>query len=185
MAQSRQQRRLMELEPHERWRRIGWSVSRILLVWAVIAVGYYYLPLEDIGGRHPVWLVGVALTMFFAVFAYTTYRVFIADLPQLRAIEAVGFTVPFFLTMFAVLYLVLGREGQSFSQHLDRITALYFTVTVFATVGFGDITPTSQTTELLVSLQMLLDLVVLGVVVKVIFGAARRGLESSGEEPGE
>ena len=147
MAPSRQ-RRLMDLEPHERWRRIAWSVSRIVLVWALIAAVYYYLPLEDIGGRHPVWLVGVALAMFFSVFAFTTYRVFIADLPQLRAIEAVGFTV-----------------------------------TVFATVGFGDITPTTQTTQLLVSLQMLLDLVVLGVVVKVIFGAARRGLESSGEEP--
>lgn len=182
MAPSRQ-RRLMDLEPHERWRRIAWSVSRIVLVWALIAAVYYYLPLEDIGGRHPIWLVGLALAMFFSVFAYTTYRVFIADLPQLRAIEAVGFTVPFFLTMFSVLYLVLGRQEQSFSAHLDRITALYFTVTVFATVGFGDITPTTQTTQLLVSLQMLLDLVVLGVVVKVIFGAARRGLESSGEEP--
>ena len=54
---------------------------------------------------------------------------------------------------------------------------------MFATVGFGDITPANRPAQLLVSLQMLLDLVVLGVVVKVIFGAARRGLESSGEEP--
>ena len=32
-----------------------------------------------------------------------------------------------------------GRSRGSFTQPLDHTTALYFTVTVFATVGFGDI----------------------------------------------
>ena len=182
MAANRQ-RRLMDLEVHERWHRIGVAVVRILVVWLLLALGYYNVPLEDISGSHPVWLISTMLTLFAAVFAYTTYRVFTAELPQLRAVEAVGFTVPFFLSLFSVLYLVLDQQRSSFSVPLDRITSLYFTVTVFATVGFGDITPTSPSTELLVSLQMILDLVVLGVVVKVIFGVARRGLESSGEEP--
>ena len=178
-------RRLIDLPPRERLRRIGLAMARVVAVWVVLAVGYYLLPLEDISGSHPVYLVAFVLVLFGAVFAWTTYRVFTADLPQLRAAEAVGFTVPFFLSLFAVLYLVLDKQAAGFSVPLDRITSLYFTVTVFATVGFGDITPTTHASELLVSLQMVLDLVVLGVVVKVIFGAARRGLESSGQEPAE
>lgn len=176
-------RRLIDLDPRERRRRIVLAIVRILAVWLVLAVGYYYLPLEEFSGNHPIYLVGIFLVLFGAVFGWATYRVLTSDLPQLRAAEAVGFTVPFFLSLFAVLYLVMAKQHGAFSAPLDRISALYFTVTVFATVGFGDITPTSQQTQLLVSLQMLLDLVVLGVVVKVILGAARRGLESSDKEP--
>jgi voltage-gated potassium channel len=53
--------------------------------------------------------------------------------------------------------------------------ALYFTVTVFPTVGFGDITPTSDATRLLVTGRMLLNLVVLGATARLLFDAAKRG----------
>jgi hypothetical protein len=177
-------RSLADLPRPERIRRIVRAAIRILLVWALLSACYWFLPLEEISGRHPVWLVGAIVVLFTAVFAWATIRVLNADLPQLRAAEAVGFTVPFFLTLFAILYLVLGaQEAANFSQPLDRVTALYFTVTVFATVGFGDITPTSPGTQLVVSLQMLLDLVVLGVMVKVLIGAAQRGIAAGDREP--
>lgn len=175
-------RRLIDIPPRERWRRIGLAALRVLLVWVALGLVYYYVPLEDIRGEHPVLLVGTIVGLFGAVFGWSTYRVFTADVPQLRAAEAVGFTLPLFLTLFAILYLVQDKQG-AFSVQLDRISAIYFTVTVFATVGFGDITPTTAAARLLVSLQMMLDLIILGVVVKVIFGAARRGLESAGKEP--
>ena len=51
----------------------------------------------------------------------------------------------------------------NFSQEdLSRTDALYFTVTVFSTVGFGDISPTSESARLVVSGQMILDLFILG-----------------------
>jgi len=49
---------------------------------------------------------------------------------------------------------------------------------VFATVGFGDITPITHQTRLVVSVQMLLNLVVIGVVVKLMIGAAQRGVSA-------
>ena len=58
---------------------------------------------------------------------------------------------------------------------LTRTDSLYFTVTVFATVGFGDIIATSQTARLLVTVQMILDLVVLGLGIRVFLGAVQRG----------
>ena len=66
---------------------------------------------------------------------------------------------------------------------LTRTDSLYFTVTIFATVGFGDITATSQVARVVVIAQMLLDLLVLGLVVKVFVGAVEigRGPRSTGQ----
>jgi hypothetical protein len=60
-------------------------------------------------------------------------------------------------------------------QSLTRTDALYFTVTVFTTVGFGDIVATTQVARLVVTVQMILDLVVLGLGVRVFLGAVQRG----------
>ena len=54
-----------------------------------------------------------------------------------------------------------------------RTDALYFTVTVFSTVGFGDIVAVSQPARLVVTVQMLLDLLALGLVVRAFVGAVQ------------
>ena len=56
---------------------------------------------------------------------------------------------------------------------------------MFATVGFGDIVAQTQAAMLLVSVQMLLDLVVLGVVVRLLLMAGQRGVQRKrqGREP--
>ena len=46
-------------------------------------------------------------------------------------------------------------------------------MTTFATVGFGDITATSQFARVLVTVQMILDLIVLGAVIRVFIGAVQ------------
>jgi voltage-gated potassium channel len=53
--------------------------------------------------------------------------------------------------------------------------ALYFTLTVFSTLGFGDITATSQSATVIVMVQMVLDLVILGLGVQVYRGAVSMG----------
>ncbi len=61
--------------------------------------------------------------------------------------------------------------------------ALYFTVTVFASVGFGDIVAQTDSLRLLVTLQMVLNLVVFGVVIRLLASAARRGVARRGTQP--
>jgi hypothetical protein len=61
------------------------------------------------------------------------------------------------------------------ADNLTRTDALYFTVTVFATVGFGDISAASQAARLLVTAQMILDLIVLGLGIRVFIGAVEEG----------
>ena len=66
-------------------------------------------------------------------------------------------------------------SASNFGQKLTHTDALYFTVTVFTTVGFGDITAKSEGARLLVTAQMIADLIVLGVGAKIILGAVTRG----------
>jgi hypothetical protein len=49
---------------------------------------------------------------------------------------------------------------EGFAGPLTRTDALYFTVTVFPTVGFGDITARSETARIVVTGQMIADLVI-------------------------
>ena len=44
---------------------------------------------------------------------------------------------------------------------------------MFSTVGFGDITATSETARLLVTAQMILDLLALGLGIRVFIGAVQ------------
>lgn len=63
----------------------------------------------------------------------------------------------------------------TFSQPLTRTDALYFTVTVFATVGFGDITAVTEPARVLVIGQMIADIVILGLGARIIIDAVKRG----------
>jgi voltage-gated potassium channel len=55
------------------------------------------------------------------------------------------------------------------------LDAMYFSATVFTTVGFGDITAKSETARVLVTCQMMLDLVVIGLVVRLVLNAIKVG----------
>ena len=95
--------------------------------------------------------------------------------PGLRAVEALATSIPLFLLLFAATYDVMGAiAASSFNQPMTRTNALYFTVTVFATVGFGDITAKTETARLLVTGQMIIDLIILGIGARVILGAVQR-----------
>lgn len=60
----------------------------------------------------------------------------------------------------------------NFSERLTHVDALYFTLTTFSTVGFGDIHPMSQGARLAVSIQIVLDTLLVVVAVGVAIGRA-------------
>ena len=67
---------------------------------------------------------------------------------------------------------------------MTRTDALYFTVTVFATVGFGDIAANTEAARLVVTGQMIADLIIIGLGVRVIVGAVRRSRQRRPEDAG-
>ena len=83
-----------------------------------------------------------------------------------------------FLIVFAALYLCLSQSSPAnFSEPLNHTGAVYLTITVFSTVGFGDITPETDLARIVVSVQMILDLIVIGAVVRLLANAAKTGMD--------
>ncbi len=105
-----------------------------------------------------------------------------AQYPGIRAVQSLAVITPLFLLLFAATYFILGVDDPAtFTEHLSRSDAIYLTVTIFATVGFGDITAQTEAARLVVTTQMLLDLVVLGFGIQVIFGAVKRSKAMTSE----
>ncbi|MEU2589173.1 potassium channel family protein, partial [Streptomyces avermitilis] len=63
----------------------------------------------------------------------------------------------------------------TFSESLSRTDALYFAMTVFSTVGFGDITPRSEPARLLTTGQMTVNLLLIGVAARFLVNAVQEG----------
>jgi hypothetical protein len=96
--------------------------------------------------------------------------------PALQGVQALAIIIPLFLLIFAYTYYIVEHNiPNSFTTPLTRTDSLYFVVTVFATVGFGDITAVTQVARVLVIIQMVGDLLVLGVVLRVVVSAVQRG----------
>jgi hypothetical protein len=148
----------------------------------VLVAAYYLLPLDHITSV-PLARAG-GLLILFAGTVYQVRAITRARYPAVRAVQALATTVPLFLLLFASAYFAMARVSPAnFSAHpLTRTDALYFTVTTFSTVGFGDITAVSQSARLVVTVQMLLDLLALGLGIRVFVGAvqiARRQAQSA------
>jgi len=157
-------------------RVITWAVLRMVASVVVVTALYYLLPFDRSSTAVVVTLLVVWLAVFLGLVAFQVRAIIVSPFPGLRAIEALATSVPLFLALFAGTYFVMARlSPDSFTAPLTRTDALYFTVTVFSTVGFGDITAKTETARLVVTGQMIADLVILGLAIKVIVGAVRRG----------
>jgi hypothetical protein len=137
---------------------------------------YYLLPLNRSSPWAAVTGLVVGLVLFIGLVAYQVRSIVRSRFPGLRAIEALATSIPLFLLLFASVYVVLSTiSAGNFSQPLTHTDALYFTVTVFSTVGFGDITATTEAARLVVTSQMVCDLLIIGLGLRVIVGAVTRG----------
>jgi hypothetical protein len=145
------------------------------------------MPIQDLQGVHLAVSLSVGVAVLVAVIVLQVRAITRSRYPGLRAVEALALTAPLFLVMYATAYLVLAQDdAANFSTHqLTRTDSLYFTLTVFSTVGFGDITATSQSARVLVMVQMVLDLAILGLGVQVYRGAVSMGRRRSAAQAGD
>lgn len=173
--------RLADLDPvRRRWAMVR-SGLIILVAVGMLLGAYYALPFDHLSGERSVVRLSVVVALVAAVFVWQIRRISVAEVPELKAVEALGIVICVFLVGFSIVYLSMSHNRvTTFSQSLDHTEALYFTVSVFSTVGFGDITPRTDIARLVVSSQMLLDLAIIGIVVRMIFTAARSRFAPTG-----
>ena len=175
--------RLSDLDVRQRRLAVLRAVLTIAAAWTLILGAFYVLPFDHLSATHNVLRLSAVTALVAAVLVWQIRRISAAELPELRAVEALGIIVAVFLVGFSIIYLSMSHNAaRTFSgQPLDHTRALYFTITVFSTVGFGDITPRTDTARLIVAAQMLIDLAIIGAVVRLIFNAARSRVATSGD----
>ena len=152
------------------------ALLRASLTSTVLVVLYYKLPLTGALDASTIALLLAGLVLFAAVISWQVRAILRSRYPALRAIEALAAAIPLFLLVFAAAYVKLAdAQAHAFTEPLNRTDALYFTITAFSTVGFGDIAPVATAARVTVMVQMLGDLVVVGLVLRVMLGAVKEG----------
>lgn len=171
---------LADLTGKERRRALAKGLGIAILTTIVLIAAYFLLPLDDFDTL-PRWVVPVfAPVLLVGVTVWQIQAIPRARMPGIRAIQALAIIAPLYILLFAAGYFVMSQADPSnFSvDGLTRVDTLYFTVTIFSTVGFGDITAASQLTRIVVTVQMILNLVILGAGVRLLTGAVKKGREA-------
>lgn len=175
---------LRDLDRKHRRRAVALTIARIIVVWVVLLAAYFVAPFDGKSADNYGFRVAASILLLIVVLAWEVWRTSQSSIPQLRAVSALGAVFPLLLVIFASTYLSMSRSApSSFNESLNHVSALYFTVTTLATVGFGDISAASNGARVLVTVQTILDLLLLGGVVRLLTAAVRTDLDRSQRAP--
>ena len=158
------------------------AAQRMLLVLGtsialVGAMSLAYAALPTPSYKHPAHVVVfalLALTLYFGVTVWLFIRVKSRDQIAHVGILLLTFLTTFFVLGFAWLYQQLEiTDPGSFSEPLSKMSAVYFTVAVLSTVGFGDIRPIDDLARGVVTAQMVLSVGLLATAIGLVTQATR------------
>jgi voltage-gated potassium channel len=150
-----------------------------------VLVLYFVLPLDRGFSAGTLAALAAGVLALGLLVAWQVRSILQSRHPAVRAIEAIALSLPLFLLLFAATYVVLsGTDPGAFSERLSRVDSLYFVMTVFATVGFGDISPVTEQARVLVTVQMVGDLILIGLVLRLFLTAVDRGRRRAAGQEG-
>ncbi|MFI6037476.1 potassium channel family protein [Streptomyces sp. NPDC051315] len=163
--------------PRSRRWAVAVAVARAVFIAVGLVLAYYLLPLTERRTAGASALLVGGLVAVLLMFGWEVRAIVRSPHPRLKAVEALAATLALFLVLFAGAYYLLDRSAPgSFSEPLTKTDALYFTLTTFSTVGFGDITARSQTGRVLTMVQMAGGLLLVGVAARVLASAVEAGM---------
>ncbi|RSS61446.1 potassium channel family protein [Streptomyces sp. WAC06614] len=146
------------------------ATLRSVTTATALVAAYYVLPFSR--DHVDVTNLGLGLGAVAVIFALQVRSITRSAHPRLRAVEALATTMPLFLLLYATTYYLLEESTPgSFSESLSRTDSLYFTLTVFSTVGFGDIVARTEPARIVTMTQMVGNILVVGVATRILFGA--------------
>jgi hypothetical protein len=156
------------------------SAVRCVVVVISLFAAFALLPF-----RGEYWWIGAAVgaTLLATTVPLAVSRlrkVLTSDRPGFEAAEALVQLVVMLITGFAAVLYAMNRNGTQVSGLDTRVDAIYFVVTTLSTVGYGDIYASSQAARMVVTVQILFNLLFVGVAVRVFIGAARRRVSERG-----
>ena len=166
--------RFDELPPRRRRHLFTIAGLRSLASVAVLVTAYFLLPFTRLLNGRLIVEFAVGVLLVIVVLTVQTWMTLRSRYPLVRSVESMATVIPLFLVVFSTThYLINGLGPGGYSEPMTRFDALYFTMTTFATVGFGDITPVSMPARFVTLIQMIGGLILVGVVARVLISAAR------------
>jgi hypothetical protein len=163
-------------------RMLGHTTVTLVL----LTLTYFVLPLRFDWSSSWTWVrlavCLVALTLLGLLMFKSIERSRRAQQVRYRRIQWLLSALYVLVLAFALFYAALASKGGQFVGIEDRTDALYFSVTVVSTVGFGDIHASSRFAKLAVTAHMLFNLVYLGTALRLLTSNQPHPLPP---EPGE
>lgn len=158
------------------------TTSMVVLLTTAYYVWPSKNPTEDVGAA--AGLVGALVAVALVVMVVRSELVALRrGRRPLTDAEALLSALYLLVILFAVVHGRLATVDGQFSGLETKTDALYFTVTVISTVGFGDIHAVGTAARAVVTAQMLFSLMYIGSAVRVLGGAWSRSVRSSGDQP--
>jgi voltage-gated potassium channel len=157
-----------------------WTILRTIGLVLLISVILSRSPKEQNLQSVGVIFGMVVLALIYVVFFMRSIRaVQKSHFPGIRAGEALVSSGFLLLAIFASIYSLISlQDPEAFTEVLTPFSSMYFSLTILATVGFGDIAPTTVAARSVAMAQMVLDLVFIGVLVRTLTNAAKRSIAS-------
>jgi voltage-gated potassium channel len=155
------------------------TLAHTTVVLVLLTFGYYLLPLRApwgdtvSAGRLAGSLIAWVLLAFLARAESRRSR---AKLPrEYHRVQQLLSALYMLVLSFALLYVVTATAApEQFAGLANRSDALYFSVTIMATVGFGDVHAVGTPARLMVTAQMLFNLIYLGTALRVLSAGISR-----------
>ena len=157
--------------------------ARLAATGAVALAAYFLLPFDAFGPHRPVlsWATfGAVLTVVTGLLLRGIRDALLAR-PGTRPGGTLVVLSGLATLVFAAAYFVLARQPAGFHGLTTRLDALYFTVVTLATVGYGDITPVSQSARLVALLQICYTFLFLTAALSAASHFVKRQLRSRAE----
>jgi hypothetical protein len=145
-----------------------------LLVAEVVALvaAYFLVPLEgSLAFRLFCYAVGLALVVF--VIGRQMRRHFASRNNDIR-IDSLALAIVLTVLLFALTYYTLNTaQPGDFAELTTRVDALYYSLTIATTTGFGDVSAHSQLARVLVSLQLVFNMLLVATAVPLLTRTVR------------
>jgi hypothetical protein len=150
------------------------TLACVAVLDAALLVTYAVLPISEARGWAPIAMFAVVIIVFGVVVSWQLHAILTSRFPGVRAAAGLAFAIPVYLVLCSLAYLAIAAgDPRGFNEPLDRTDAMYFTMTVFATVGFGDITADTAAARIAVTIQMVMNMLVIGLVARLLIATAR------------
>jgi thioredoxin 1 len=164
-----------QLPRKQQWTVVVSAGVRLVLALAALTLLYAVAPVDAETSATVLTTMVAATAVFAGVLVWQVRALTRSPYPFLRVVHTISVALGVFIFGFATVYLAMSVDNPAaFTEPLTKVSAVYFTVTVLSTVGFGDVAATNDVARLVVTAQMLLGLTFIAVVARFLVGYTQR-----------